>query len=139
MAYHHQPHCTPILFLRGGRFYHKLCKKNYRRLVLIKKEFPQFSFIAPSSQGTQIFPRPHDCDKCNSAQNSPSFSLHFHVDFLRRLHGAFAQCWRARQHVFLEKNCFPPLFKVTKSLHKAMNNVRTIVRSSKYYQDDFRY
>ena len=106
LAYHHQPHCTPILFLRGGRFYDKLCKKNYR-LVLIKKEFPQFSFIAPSSQGTQIFPRPHDCDKCNSAQNSPSFSLHFHVDFLRRLHGAFAQCWRARQrNVFLEKIVF---------------------------------
>ena len=111
MAYHHQPHCTPILLLRGGRFYQILCKKNYRRLVLIKNESSQSSLIVPSSQGTQFFPRSHDCDKCsksilsdNSAQNLPSFSLHFLVDFLRRLHGAFAQCWRAHQrNVFLEK------------------------------------
>ena len=91
-----------------------LCKKNYRRLVLIKKESSQFSLIVPSSKGTQIFPRPHDCDKCskciwsdNSAQNSPFFSLHFRVDILRRLHGAFAQCWRARQrNVFQGKIVF---------------------------------
>ena len=37
------------------------------------------------------------------------------------------------------KNCFPPLFKVAKSLQKATSNVRTIVCSSKYYEDDFRY
>ena len=160
LAYHHQPHCTPILFLRGGRFYQILCKKNYRRLVLIKNESSRSSLIVPSSQGTQFFPRSHDCDKCsksilsdNSAQNLPSFSLHFLVDFLRRLHGAFAQCWRARQrNVFLEKIVFLRfsyfiiylfsfiiVFKVAKSLQKATSNVRTIVCSSKYYEDDFRY